>query len=50
MQNRTTRMIAVAVIVLAFATAVVATTLLADDGGATHAMPDGRPMQGEQMR
>ena len=50
MRNRTTTMILVAVLMIAFATMVVASTLSADGGSdAGHTMPDGRTMMDGEM-
>jgi hypothetical protein len=50
MRNRGTIAIVVAVVLIAFATAVISSTL-APDRSATngHTMPDGSTMQGEDM-
>jgi hypothetical protein len=48
-RSRRTTLIVVAVIMIAFATVVVGTTLSAGDGGVTHTMPDGSSMQGDRM-
>ena len=42
--------IAILGIALAFAAAVVASTLLMDAGEMKHTMPDGQTMEDEQMR
>jgi hypothetical protein len=49
MRNRTSMMIVVAVVLIAFATVVIASTLSADSGGAAHTMPDGSSMKGDEM-
>jgi hypothetical protein len=49
MKNRTSTMIVVAILLIAFATAVVASTLSNGNAGASHTMPDGSSMQGDDM-
>ena len=48
MPNRTTKLIVVAVIVIAFVTGVVSSTL-SSGSSASHSMPDGGTMDGDRM-
>jgi hypothetical protein len=47
--NRTSIAILVAVVLIAFATLVISSTLSTDDGASTHRMPDGSTMQSDDM-
>ena len=49
MRNRTSLIILVLVIVMGFATAVVASTLTGDTAGVSHTMPDGTTMPEQDM-
>lgn len=49
MQRRRSTYIVVAVIVIAFATVVMSSTLGSGGADATHRMPDGSTMQGDDM-
>lgn len=49
MRNRTSLIILLLVIILAFATSVVASTLSGDSAGGTHTMPDGSTMPEDEM-
>jgi hypothetical protein len=49
MPNRTTSIIVVAILVIAFATVVVASTLSDGSRGAAHSMPDGSTMKDGEM-
>ena len=48
MKNKTSTMIVVAVVSIAFATVVVASSL-SNSKGASHTMPDGGSMKGDDM-
>jgi hypothetical protein len=47
---RRVTVILIALVVIAFGTTVVASTISAGDGRATHTMPDGSTMQDDGMR
>lgn len=49
MHSNRTRLIVIAVVVIAFVTGVVGSTLSAGDQPAAHQMPDGSTMQGGSM-
>ena len=49
MRNRTSMVIVLAVVLIAFATVVVASTLSAAGGATAHSMPDGNSMEGAAM-
>jgi hypothetical protein len=49
MKNRTSTMIVVAILLIAFATVVVTSTSSPKSEGASHTMPDGSSMKGDDM-
>jgi nitrate/nitrite-specific signal transduction histidine kinase len=49
MRNHRSALIVLAVLLIAFATVVISSTLSSNNGDAAHTMPDGGSMKGDSM-